>query len=97
MPLGLEMGELLMKVLRLLLQLVLNLKMKHDSPGYPTTPDDQPSEKSPSTASATGRFGPGVAIVCVEEPPAVHTRLDLTRIESLVEKGYQRSAWIIAS
>ena len=71
--------------------------MKHDSPDYPTTLDDQPSEKSPSTASATGRFGPGVAIACVEEPLAVHTRLDQMMIGNLAEREYRRSVWIIVS
>ena len=52
-------------MVRVSLQVKWILRMKHDSPGYLITLDDQPSEKSPSTASATGRFGPGVAIfVC---------------------------------
>ena len=91
------MGELLLTMLGLLLQVMWSLRMKHDSPDCPTTPDDQPSEKSPSTASATGRFGPGVAIAYVEEPLAIHTRPDQMTIGTSVERGYQRSAWIIAS
>ena len=84
-------------VLRLLLQVMRNLTLKHDSLGYPTTLGARLSEKSPSTESATGRFGLGVAIVSVDEPLAVHTSLDQMLIESLAGRGYQRSAWILVS
>ena len=70
------MGELLVMVLRLLLRMMQNTRMKHDSLGYHTTLRARLSEKSPGTASDTGRFGLGVAIVCVDEPLAVHTRHD---------------------
>ena len=91
------MGELLLMMVRVSLQVKWILRMKHDSPGYLITLDDQPSEKSPSTASATGRFGPGVAIAFVEEPLAVHTKPDRMMIGTLAERGFQRSVLIIVS
>ena len=90
------MGELLVMALRLLLQ-VRNLWMKHDSLGYPTTLGARLSEKSPSTASATGRFGLGVASAFVDELLVAHTRLDQMLIESSAGREYRRLACIIAS
>ena len=68
---------------------------KHDSLDYPTTRVALQSEKSPSTALATGRFGLGVAIVYVVGPLAVHINLGHKMIESLVEKGFRQSVLII--
>ena len=84
-------------VLRLMLRVMQNLRMTHDSLGYPTTLGVRLSAKSPSTASATVRFGLGVAIVFVDELLAVHTRLDQMLIESSAGRELQRLAWIVAS
>ena len=85
-----------MQVLRLLLRVMRNLRTKRDCLGCHTTPDTLLSEKSLSTASASGLFGLGVVIVCVDMLPAVHTRPSERVIGSKVGRGFQRSAWIIA-
>ena len=86
-----------LQVERLLLQVALTLKMKHDSLDYPIGPGALLSEKSPHTALAAGRFGRGVAIAFVDVPPAVHTGPDRPLIGSSAGRGFQRSAWIIVA
>ena len=55
------------------------------------------SEKLPSTASATGRFGRGVDIACAVVLLASSTDLGQMRTASLAEKGFQPSVSIIVS
>ena len=68
---GLLMGKL--QVLRLLLRVMRNLRMKRDSLGCPKPLDALLSDKLPSTASATGRFGLGAITVFADVQLAVRT------------------------
>ncbi len=55
------------------------------------------SERLPSTASATGRFGLGVDIAFAAALLASRTDLNQMRTVSLAEKGFRRSVLITVS
>ena len=91
-PLGVVDGLL---VWRLQVQMRWRLERKHVSPGCPTIQDTQRSVRSPSTVSATGRVGLGVAIVFVDELFRVHIKPGHMMTASSAEIGFLRVAWII--